>query len=368
MAARPRSRRVEVYVGTRKGAFRLSSGFDRRRWSLEGPFLKGAEVNDILLDQRGTPTLYAAATSYWFGTTIQRSIDGGETWTASEGGVLFAEGSGKHVDRIWTVAAPPWEGPGVIYAGVDPAGLFRSDDGGMTWSEVSGLNQHATRSKWNPGAGGLMVHGIRFHPKKRGMMYVAISAAGVFATEDGGTSWDPCNQGVAADFLPDPSPSVGQCVHSLEIHPRKPALLYQQNHCGVYRSDNGGRTWTDISDGLPSPFGFVIAVDPRDPKKVFVIPEEGPEFRSAVNGEFAVWVTENAGRSWTPLRKGLPARPAYLHVLRQAFRTDGLDPLGLYLGTSSGAVYASANGGKSWKQIAEHLPEITALHCAVTAV
>lgn len=366
MAARTRSRRVELYVGTRKGAFRLTSGLDRRRWTLDGPFLKGAEVNDLAMDQRGTPTLYAAATSYWFGTTVQRSTDGGETWTASEGGLLFPENSGRSVERIWTIAVPPLEKPGVLYAGVDPAALFRSDDGGMTWKEVSGLNRHPTRPKWNPSAGGLMVHAIRFHPKKRGVMLVGISAAGVFATEDGGSSWEPRNSGVAADFLPDPMPSVGQCVHALEVHPKNPDILYQQNHCGVYRSDDAGRSWADISDGLPSPFGFVVAVDPSNARRAFVIPEEGPEFRSTVEGDFAVWMTENAGRTWTPLRRGLPSRPAYLHVLRQAFRTDSLDPLGLYLGTSSGAIYASANGGKSWKPIAEHLPEVTALNCTVT--
>lgn len=366
MARTARSHRVHLYVGTRKGAFRLTSGLDRRRWTLDGPFLKGTEVNDIVLDQRGTPTLYAAATSYWFGTTVQRSTDGGETWIPSEGGLQFAEDSGKNVERVWTVAVPPAEAAGVLFAGVDPAALFRSDDGGVTWKEVSGLNQHSTRGRWSPGAGGLMVHGIRYHPRKRGVMHVGISAAGVFATEDGGTTWKPRNNGVAVDFLPDPSPAVGQCVHAFEVHPKRPEVLYQQNHCGVYRSSDAGRSWTDISAGLPSKFGFALAIDPADVRRAFVIPEEGPEFRSAVNGDFAVWMTENAGRSWTPLRKGLPRRPAYLHVLRQAFRTDGLDPLGLYLGTSSGAVYASANGGKNWRPIAEHLPEITSLSLATT--
>ena len=360
----PRPKKIRLLVGTRKGAFMLSSDLTRKTWKLQGPFLKGAEVNDMMLDTRGQPTLYAAATSYWFGTTVQRSTDWGKTWTQSEGGVRFPDGSDKKVERVWCVAASPHDTK-TLYAGVDPGALFRSDDGGVNWTEIASLNNHPTRSKWNPGAAGLTVHSISYHPTDPKRMFVGISAAGVFATADGGASWEPRNAGVLADFMADKYPEVGQCVHHLELHPARPDVLYQQNHCGVYRSDNAGKTWKDISKGLPSRFGFSIQIHPHDPKTIYVIPEEGAEFRATPKGRFAVYVSRNRGGTWKALTKGLPQQNAFIHVHRQAMSVDALKPHGIYVGASQGIVYASRNEGRSWELIAEHLPQITSVHTAL---
>lgn len=357
--------KILLLIGTRKGAFLAWSDPKRKRWTLEGPLLKGAEVNDIVLDQRGNPTMYAAATSYWFGSTVQRSADYGKTWMQSEGGVRFREGSGKSVERVWCIGLPPATGLNDLYAGVDPAALFHSADGGMTWKEVEGLSNHPTRKSWNPGAGGLMVHSIAFHPKDPKRFYVGISAAGVFATDDRGTTWEPRNKGVLADFMADKYPDVGQCVHHLELHPAKPDVLYQQNHCGVYRSDDAGRTWKDISDGLPARFGFPIQLHPHDPNTVYVVPEEGAEFRAAPSGSFAICASSDRGRRWRRLTRGLPQKQAFLHVHRQAMATDHLRPHGLYVGTSTGTIYASRTEGRSWEPILQHLPQITSLRTAV---
>ena len=356
---------ILLLIGTRKGAFLAWSDKKRKTWNLEGPLLKGAEVNDIVLDQRGAPTMYAAATSYWFGSTVQRSSDYGKTWMQSEGGVRFSEGSDKKVERVWCIGLPPAGSPQDLYAGVDPGALFRSADGGMTWKEVESLTSHPTRMKWMPGAGGLMVHSIAFHPKDPKRFYVGISAAGVFATENGGKSWEPRNKGVLADFMADKYPEVGQCVHHLELHPAKPDVLYQQNHCGVYRSDDAGRTWKDISKGLPSRFGFPIQIHPHDPKTVYVIPEVGPEFRATPSGSFTVHVSADRGRTWKKLTRGLPQKNAFIHVHRQAMAVDPLQPHGLYVGTSTGTIYASRSEGRSWEPVLQHLPHVTSLRTAV---
>ncbi len=357
--------RLLLLIGTRKGAFLAWSDRSRRSWSIEGPLLKGAEVNDIALDQRGDPTMYAAATSYWFGSTVQRSTDLGTTWMQSEGGVRFAEGSARSVERVWCIGLPPLGPPTELYVGADPGALFRSDDGGMTWKDVEGLTEHPTRPDWMPGAGGLMVHSIAFHPKKAGSFFVGMSAAGVFATEDGGISWEPRNTGVLADFLAEKYPRVGQCVHHLELHPAKPDVLYQQNHCGVYRSDDAGRSWKDISDGLPSPFGFPLQIHPHDPRTIYVVPEEGAEFRAAPSGSFAVYASHDRGRTWNRLARGLPQKHAYIHVHRQSMTVDTLSPHGIYVGTSTGTVYASRSEGRSWEPIVSNLPHITSLRTAV---
>ncbi len=361
-----KAKKFHLFVGTQKGAFIFTSELGRKTWKMAGPLLKGAEVNDIVMDTRGKPVLYACVSSYWWGSDVHISGNGGKTWKQSEGGVKFEEGSGKTVARVWCVS-PGREGEtGVLFAGVDPGALFSSRDQGKTWSEFKNLSNHPTRGVWNPGAGGLMVHSIVCNPLDPLKMAVGISAAGVFATQDGGLSWEPRNKGVLADFNPDKYPEAGQCVHHLASHPSTPDVLYQQNHCGVYRSDNEGRDWVDISPGLPSRFGFPLQIHPHDPDTIFVIPEQGAEFRASATGRFAVYRSTNRGKSWKALTKGLPGKPSFLHVHRQGMTHDELHPFGLYVGASNGQIFWSRDNGNSWRMLAEHLPPIFSLNCGVS--
>jgi photosystem II stability/assembly factor-like uncharacterized protein len=293
------------------------------------------------------------------------SRDFGKTWSECEGGVRFEEKSGRKVARVWCVKPGRPSEPDVLYAGVDPGALFKSEDSGKTWSEVTSLSEHPTKQKWMPGAGGLMVHSIVLHPSDSKKMHVGISAAGVFATEDGGKTWEARNKNVLTDFQPEKYPEAGQCVHHLEAHASKPEVLYQQNHCGVYRSDNEGREWIDISEGLPSRFGFPIQIHPHEPDTIFVIPEQGGEFRASATGRFAVYRSTNRGAMWRRMTKGLPGKPSFLHVHRQAMTRDTHDPFGLYVGTTGGHIYWSRDNGTTWKLLTEYLPPIFSLSCAV---
>ena len=358
-------KKIYVLVGTHKGAFIFSSDKDRKKWDVKGPLLKGADVNEIILDTRGEPTMYACATSYWWGSNVHVSKDLGKTWKQSETGIKFEESSGKSIARVWHIAPGVPDEPNVLYAGADPGALFKSEDSGRSWKELKGLSNHQTREKWTPGAGGLMVHCSNVDPKNRKKMYVGISAAGVFSTQDGGATWEARNKGVRADFLPEKYPVVGQCTHHLDSHPSQPDLLYQQNHCGVYRSDNGGKEWVDISEGLPSRFGFPLQVHPHDPATIYVIPEEGAEFRGPVGGKFAVYRSTNKGGRWKKLTKGLPARNMYAHVHRQSMAADTCDRAGIYVGTSGGQILYSRNEGDSWNMLAEWLPAVYSVRCAV---
>lgn len=359
-----RQKKTYLLVGTQKGAFIFTSNAQRKKWFLTGPILKGAEVNDIVLDVRQEPTMYASVNSYWWGSNVHSSTDGGKTWKQSEGGLRFEEASGKKVARAWCVKSGLASEPNVLYAGVDPGALFKSEDSGQTWSEFKTLSDHPTRNHWNPGAGGLMVHSIVLHPADPATMFVGISAAGVFATQDGGRTWEARNQNVLADFQPEKYPEAGQCVHHLESSASTPQVLYQQNHCGVYRSDNAGKDWIDISKGLPSRFGFPIQVHPHDPETVFVVPEEGAEFRASATGAFAVYRSVNRGATWKKMTKGLPAKPSFLHVHRQAMTRDELDPFGLYVATTNGQIFWSRDNGTTWKTLAENLPAIYSLNAA----
>ena len=358
-------RKVYVMVGTHKGAFIFTSDEARKKWSVKGPLLKGADVNEIIMDTRDEPTLLACVNSYWWGSNIHVSGDFGKTWKQAEPGIKFGEGAGKTIARVWHVAPATASEPRTFYAGADPGALFKSEDGGMSWREIQSLTSHPTRTKWNPGAGGLMVHCSTFVPGDPAKIFIGISAAGVFASDDGGKSWEPRNKGVLADFNPDKYPEVGQCTHHMESHPAKPHVLYQQNHCGVYRSDNEGRSWVDISEGLPSRFGFPLQMHPHDPDTVYVIPEEGAEFRGPVGGKFGVYRSANRGGRWKKLTKGLPTSKMFAHVHRQAMAADRCDRCGIYVGTSGGQILYSRNEGDSWQTLAEWLPAIYSVRTAV---
>ncbi|MBZ5699619.1 MAG: exo-alpha-sialidase [Acidobacteriia bacterium] len=356
---------VLLLVGTRKGAFTFRSDARRKKWSIEEPLFPGRQVHHFIRDPRGDgKSRFAATFNDWFGSDIQRSTDGGRTWKASEGGVRYAEDAGLSVKCIWHIRPGRAGEPGVVYSGVDPAGLFRSEDGGATWAEVRGLTRHATRSQWTPGAGGLIAHTIILDPADPARMFVAISAAGVFRSDDGGTTWQPRNKNTRADFLPVKFPEIGQCVHKVVLAPGSSTRLYQQNHCGVYRTDSSGDSWKDISRGLPSRFGFVIAVHPRESETIWVIPAVGAEYRACPDGCLAVWRSTTGGRSWHKQTRGLPTRNAHLLVLREAISTDSSDPAGVYFGTETGQLFATREEGRNWELIADFLPPILSVEAA----
>ncbi|MFL5933256.1 MAG: exo-alpha-sialidase [Gaiellaceae bacterium] len=348
---------VAVLVGTRKGLFVLTSDETRRDWKLEGPHLTGFEVFHATRDPRDG-TVHAATNNWVYGATAHRSSDLGETWERAEQ-IGLPEESGLTWEKSWHVEPGHPDEPGTMWLGGTPGALFKSTDGGATWEPVQSLIEHPTREKWNPGAGGLCCHSIQVDPSNPQRIYIAISAAGGFRSEDGGGSWTPINKNVAADFFPDnPYPEVGQCVHKLLVHPAKPERLWQQNHCGVYRSDDRGDSWERLEDnGLPSGFGFPLALDPADPDAAYVIPEEGAENRVTPNGRLGVYRTRDGGASWDLLQEGLPQQ-AWASIMREGMSFDGLDPVGIYAGTQGGSVFVSPDAGDSWVEAARFLPTI----------
>ncbi|MEI7743655.1 MAG: exo-alpha-sialidase [Chloroflexota bacterium] len=352
--------RTILLVGTPKGAFILESDASRRDWSLRGPMCGGWPVHDISVEP-GTNALLAAAGSPWYGPAVWRSDDLGETWTHSSDGLTYGDG-GPAVKTVWNVAA----GLDGIYAGVEPAGLFRSRDRGRTWEHVAALTAHPSRPDWQAGAGGLILHTIVPHPTDAARMWVGISSVGVFETRDGGASWATRNRGVRAGFLPDPYPDYGQCVHKLVLASDGTERLLQQNHCGVYRSEDGGEAWEEITTGLPSEFGFAIAAHPRDPDTAWTIPlTEAEDGRFMPGASAAVWRTHDAGATWIRSGEGLPQENAFIGVLREAMAVDRLDRVGVYFGTSTGQLYASADEGLTWSRIADNLPPIWSVEALV---
>jgi photosystem II stability/assembly factor-like uncharacterized protein len=347
---------LAVLAGTRKGLFVLSGDESRRAWKLEGPMLKGWSVFHAVVDPRDG-ALLAATNNEVYGATVHRSDDGGKTWTRAEE-LGLPEDSGLKLEKTWHVE-PGREGEdGTLWLGAAPGVLFRSDDGGATWQPNEALLRHPTRDRWNPGAGGMCCHSIQLDPDDAKRMYIGISAAGVFRSDDGGESWNPANKGTAADFMPDPFPELGQCVHKVLLHPARTERLWQQNHCGVYRTDDRGEEWERLEgNGLPSGFGFPIAIDHRDPDVAFVIPEEGAENRVTPNDRLGVYRTQDGGASWELAANGLPD-PAWVAVLREGMASDRLDPVGIYFGTQSGSVFATTDDGGSWTEIASQLPPI----------
>jgi photosystem II stability/assembly factor-like uncharacterized protein len=354
--------RIIVLLGTRKGLFTLESAANRRDWALRGPFCEAWPIHHAIGDP-GAGTIYAAGGNAWFGPAVWRSEDLGANWTHSSDGLTYAEGE-PPVTSAWSLTARN----GTLFAGVEPAGLFRSEDGGRTWRHVSGLREHPSRSQWQPGAGGLILHAIVCHPQDPSQMWVAISAAGVFHTSDDGETWTPRNHGTRCDFNPPEAryPEFGQCVHGLAMAAGRPNRLYQQNHCGMYRSDDGGLSWASIEHGLPSDFGFPALAHPRDPDTFYLLPLNGAVVgRYVPDAKAAVWRTRDGGATWQDLRHGLPQHNAFFGVLRQAMAADTLDPAGVYVGTSTGTLYASADEGETWSSIAEHLPPISSVETLV---
>ncbi|MBI4466290.1 MAG: exo-alpha-sialidase [Acidobacteria bacterium] len=364
-ASSSRAREVQLLVGTRKGGFLLRSDLRRKSWRVEGPFFAGWEVNHLIRDLR-CGRLWAAINTTWWGNDLQASDDGGKSWRKASAGLGFAPERGLNLNRIWHVTPDRASRPERLWCGVDPGALFRSDDGGENWTEVRSLTDHPTRSAWQPGAGGLMVHTILPDPQNEQRIHVAISAAGCFRSEDDGQSWQPLNKGVRADFLPTTFPEVGQCVHRMTLDPVNPGILYQQNHCGQYRLDEGGSVWTDIAQGLPSRFGFPIVAHPHESGTIYVVPEQADQYRFTPEGRLRVYRSKNGGKSWQPLTRGLPQQNAYLAIMRHAATADTCDPAGIYVGTTTGEIFYSADSGNSWSLMPTHLPPILSLEAALT--
>ncbi|HUI41483.1 MAG TPA: protein kinase [Terriglobia bacterium] len=357
---------VLLMVGTVKGAFLLRSGPERRRWDVAGPYFHGLAIYSLAYDGReGRHRLWASTHSYW-GTFLVSSEDFGKVWTnPQQANIRFPPETGTVLNNIWQISLGRPEEPDVMYCGVEPAALFESRDAGETWSLVRGLFDHPHRPRWRPGNGGLTLHTIAPHPSDKARMCVAISAGGMYKTEDGGASWRAANRGVRNMYQPDRYPEFGQCVHKFVVHPARPERHFLQNHWGLYRSDDGAESWKDIANGVPSDFGFAMVMHPHNPDCVYIVPVESDEFRCAPEGRLRVYRTRNAGASWEPLSRGLPQKGAYETVLRDAMTADALDPAGLYFGTRSGHLYGSADEGKTWKKILEGLPAVVCVKSAV---
>ena len=353
---------VLTLLGTKKGAFILKSDGARRRWTLSGPFCDTWPMNHVVADE-ATGTIYAGGGNEWFGPAVWASSDLGATWTHSSKGLTY-EPDADPITSVWSLAAAH----GRLFAGVAPAGLFVSDDNGENWSHVDGLQRHPTRPQWQPGGAGLILHSLVVHPSDPRQIWVGISSAGVFHSADGGETWQPRNTGTRCDFLPEDQryPEFGQCVHCLVMAPGPDHRLYQQNHCGMYRSDDGGVSWHSIEAGLPSSFGFPAAAHPRDPESLYLVPLNGDTAgRYMPDAKAAAWRTSDGGASWVAKRDGLPQENAYINVLRQALAVDRFEPAGVYFGTGSGEVYASADEGETWTCIARHLPSISSVETLV---
>jgi photosystem II stability/assembly factor-like uncharacterized protein len=353
---------VLILIGTKKGAFIVQSGKDRRNWELRGPFCDTWPINHVKADP-ATGAIYAAGGNEWFGPAVWKSDDLGRTWSHSSEGLAYQSGE-EPIKAAWSLL-PMGD---TLYAGVQPAGLFRSEDGGATFSHVGGLRDHPSRPQWAPGAGGLILHSIVQDPGNEDRLWVGISAAGVFYSQDGGKTWETRNRGTRADFLPEGHryPEFGQCVHCVVMAPGRPNQLYQQNHCGMYRSDDGGQSWKSIEAGLPSSFGFPAVAHPRDPETLYLVPLNGDiAGRYVPNGSAAVWRTRDGGETWQDLRSGLPQQDSYFGVLRQALATDTFDPAGVYFGTNAGTLFASADEGETWSAAAQYLPPIYSVETLV---
>ena len=378
--------KVRVLVGTRKGAFILTSDGKREKWEVDGPHFAGWELYHLKGSPADPNRLYASQCSGWFGQVIQRSEDGGKTWhqpgtppgesTTGPGGMPKGESNKFVYDGVagthqwYDGTAHPWEfkrvwhlepsltDPDTVYAGVEDAALFRSTDGGQSWKELSGLRKHGSGAHWAPGAGGMCLHSIILDPSNPHRIYIAISAAGAFRTDDAGKTWLPINQGLRSSHIPDGTAEVGHCVHHIAMHPSRPGVLFMQKHWDVMRSDNAGDLWREVSGNLPTDFGFVIDIHAHEPETIYVVPIKSDGEHFPPDGKLRVYRSRTGGNQWEALTKGLPQHDCYVNVLRDAMAVDSLDSCGVYFGTTGGQVYASANAGDSWAPIVRDLPAV----------
>ncbi len=377
---------VRVLVGTRKGAFILNADGKRDKWDVSGPFFTGWEVYHMKGSPADPKRIYASQTSGWFGQVIQRSNDGGKTWETPGGGITknqqgWPQGeSNKFVydtsaapltthqwydgtqhpwefKRVWHLEPSPTDAD-TVYAGVEDAAIFRSTDGAHSWQELSGLRGHGTGPKWQPGAGGMCLHTIILDKKNPKRIYIAISAAGAFRTDDGGKTWKPINRGLRSQFLPDQDAEIGHCVHHIAMNSSRPDVLFMQKHWDVMRSDDAGDNWKEVSGNLPTDFGFVIDVHAHEPETIYVVPIKSDGEHFPPEGKLRVYRSRTGGNEWEALTKGLPQSNCYVNVLRDAMAVDGLDKCGIYFGTTGGQVYASADAGDTWAPIVRDLPSV----------
>jgi photosystem II stability/assembly factor-like uncharacterized protein len=380
---------VRVLVGTKKGAFVLSADGKRKNWTVDGPFFAGWEIYHL----KGSPVdpnrIYASQTSGWFGQVVQRSDDGGKTWM--QPGVTPGEktdtwpptpsnrfpydvsaetGKPLTTHQWYDGTQHPWEfkrvwhfepslsDPNTVFAGIEDAALFKSTDGGESWHELSGLRGHGTGPMWQPGAGGMCLHTVILDPSNPERIFIAISAAGAFRTDDGGKTWKPINRGLKSQYIPDPNAETGHCVHHIAMNPSRPNVLFMQKHWDVMRSDDAGDNWTEVSGNLPTDFGFVIDVHAHEPETIYVVPIKSDSEHFPIDGKLRVYRSRSGGNEWEALEKGLPQKDCYVNVLRDAMAVDTLDDCGIYFGTTGGQVYASPDGGDTWTPIVQNLPSV----------
>jgi photosystem II stability/assembly factor-like uncharacterized protein len=360
--------RVRVLAGTHKGAFVLESDGKREKWDVSGPHFAGWELYHLKGSPADPNRLYASQCSGWFGQQIQRSNDGGKTWEQVGNKFVYDGVPGTH--QWYDGTAHPWEfkrvwhlepsltDPDTVYAGVEDAAMFKTTDGGTTWNELAGLRGHGSGPRWQPGAGGLCLHTVLIDPANPQRMYIAISAAGAFRTDDGGNTWKAINQGLRSQYIPDPNAEVGHCVHRIAMHRSRPDTLFMQKHWDVMRSDNAGDLWQEVSGNLPTDFGFVIDVHAHEPETIYVIPIKSDGEHYPPEGKLRVYRSRSGGNEWEALTNGLPQKDCYVNVLRDAMAVDSLDQCGVYFGTTGGQIYASADAGDSWKPIVETLPAV----------
>jgi len=362
---------VRVLVGTKKGAFVLTSDGKRQAWAVSGPHFPGWEIYHLKGSPADPNRLYASQSSGWFGQVMQRSNDAGATWEPVDNKFVYDGTTGTHqwydgtphpweFKRVWHLE-PSLSDPDTVYAGVEDAALFRTTDGGKSWHEMAGLRNHGSGSKWQPGAGGLGLHTILLDPTNPQRMFIAISAAGAFRTDDGGTTWTPINRGLKSQYIPDPEAEVGHCVHRIALHPSRPNTLFMQKHWDVMRTDDAGGQWTEVSGNLPTDFGFPIDVHAHEPDTIYVVPITSDSHHFPPEGKLRVYRSRTGGNEWEPLTKGLPQQDCYVNVLRDAMAVDRLDSCGVYFGTTGGQVYVSADAGDSWSAIVRDLPSVVSV-------
>jgi len=369
--------KVRVLVGTRKGAFILESDGKREKWTIDGPHFAGWEIYHMNGSPADPNRIYASQSSGWFGQMMQRSDDGGKTWEAVDNKFVYDGVPGTHqwydgtphpweFKRVWHLE-PSHTDPDTVYAGVEDAAIFRTTDGGKSWNELSGLRKHGSGPHWQPGAGGMCLHTIVIDPSNQNRIYIAISSAGAFRTDDAGVTWKPINQGLRSEYIPDPNAEVGHCVHRIAIHPSRPETIFMQKHWDVMRSDNAGDLWHEVSGNLPTDFGFPIQVHAHEPETIYVVPIKSDSLHYPPDGQLRVYRSRTGGNEWEPLTVGLPQSDCYVNVLRDSMAVDKLDSCGIYFGTTGGQVYASSNSGDTWTAIARDLPAVMSVEVQTLA-